>query len=69
MMGYFAGLIERRRSDPGDDTVSHLVAAGLADGDPAGLLSILAFTFTMVAGGSDTTTGLLGGATRMLRET
>ena len=66
MMGYFAGLIERRRSDPGDDTVSHLVAAGLADGDPAGLLSILAFTFTMVAGGNDTTTGLLGGATQLL---
>ena len=66
MMGYFAGLIERRRTDPGDDTVSHLVAAGLADGDPAGLLSILAFTFTMVAGGNDTTTGLLGGATQLL---
>jgi cytochrome P450 len=67
MMGYFAGLIERRRTDPGDDTVSHLVAAGLgADGDAAGLLSILAFTFTMVAGGNDTTTGLLGGAVQLL---
>ena len=67
MMGYFAGLIERRRTDPGDDTVSHLVAAGLgADGDTAGLLSILAFTFTMVAGGNDTTTGLLGGAAQLL---
>ncbi len=67
MMGYFAGLIERRRTDPGDDTVSHLVAAGLgADGDTAGLLSILAFTFTMVAGGNDTTTGLLGGAVQLL---
>jgi cytochrome P450 len=67
MMGYFAGLIERRRTDPGDDTVSHLVAAGLGvDGDAAGLLSILAFTFTMVAGGNDTTTGLLGGAVQLL---
>ncbi|MGI9123165.1 MAG: cytochrome P450, partial [Mycobacterium sp.] len=67
MMGYFSGLIERRRSDPGDDTVSHLVAAGLGtDGDVAGLLSILAFTFTMVAGGNDTTTGLLGGAVQLL---
>ena len=69
MMGYFHGLIERRRSDPGDDTVSHLVAAGLgADGDTAGLLSILAFTFTMVAGGNDTTTGLLGGAVQLLQQ-
>ena len=66
MMTYFSGLIERRRTDPGDDTVSHLVAVGLADGDPAGLLSILAFTFTMVAGGNDTTTGLLGGAVQLL---
>ena len=67
MMTYFTGLIERRRSDPQDDTVSHLVAAGLgADGDVAGLLSILAFTFTMVTGGNDTTTGLLGGAVQLL---
>lgn len=69
MMGYFSGLIEKRRSDPADDTVSHLVAAGLGDdGDVAGLLSILAFTFTMVAGGNDTTTGLLGGATQLLNQ-
>jgi hypothetical protein len=67
MMTYFSGLIEARRADPEDDTVSHLVAAGLgADGDTAGLLSILAFTFTMVAGGNDTTTGLLGGAMQLL---
>lgn len=67
MMGYFSGLIEYRRRSPGDDTVSHLVAAGLgADGDTAGLLSILAFTFTMVAGGNDTSTGLLGGAVQLL---
>jgi len=67
MMGYFTGLIERRRTEPGDDTVSHLVAAGVGtDGDINGLLSILAFTFTMVAGGNDTTTGLLGGAVQLL---
>ena len=65
MLGYFTHLIEMRRTDPGDDTVSHLVAAGVGD-DPAGLLSILAFTFTMVAGGNDTTTGLLGGAVDLL---
>ena len=29
MMGYFTELIERRRHEPGDDTVSHLVAAGV----------------------------------------
>lgn len=67
MMAYFTALIERRRRDPGDDTVSHLVAAGVgADGDIAGTLAILAFTFTMVTGGNDTTTGMLGGAVQLL---
>ena len=67
MTGYFAELIERRRREPGDDVVSHLVSAGVgADGDIAGTLSILAFTFTMVTGGNDTTTGLLGGAVQLL---
>ncbi|MGV0745518.1 cytochrome P450 [Mycolicibacterium sp. XJ870] len=69
MMGYFSELIERRRREPGDDTISHLVAAGVGeDGDIAGVLSILAFTFTMVTGGNDTTTGLLGGAVQLLQQ-
>ncbi|MCB0932368.1 MAG: cytochrome P450 [Mycobacterium sp.] len=69
MTGYFTDLINRRRREPGDDVVSHLVAAGVgADGDTAGLLSILAFTFTMVTGGNDTTTGLLGGAVQLLHQ-
>lgn len=69
MMGYFTELIERRRREPGDDTVSHLVAAGVgADGDIAGTLSVLAFTFTMVTGGNDTTTGLLGGSMPLLNQ-
>ena len=69
MMAYFTSLIERRRVEPEDDTVSHLVAAGIgADGDIAGVLSILAFTFTMVTGGNDTTTGMLGGTTQLLHQ-
>ena len=67
MLGYFAELIERRRREPGDDTVSHLVAAGVGD-DDRGLLSILAYVFTMVTGGNDTTTGMLGGAVQLLTE-
>ena len=49
MLGYFSELITFRRDHPGDDTVSALVESGRAE-DPAGLLSILAFAFTMVAG-------------------
>lgn len=67
MMGYFTQLVERRRREPSDDTVSHLVAAGVgADGDLAGTLAVLAFTFTMVTGGNDTTTGMLGGSVQLL---
>ncbi|QBJ95079.1 cytochrome P450 [Rhodococcus sp. ABRD24] len=74
LMGYFGGLIDRRRAEHeagvrGDDTISHLVAAGLgADGDIAGILSILGFAFTMVTGGNDTTTGMLGGAVQLLTQ-
>ncbi|HZC52549.1 MAG TPA: cytochrome P450, partial [Mycobacterium sp.] len=69
MMAYFTRLIERRRTEPGDDTISHLVAAGVgADGDISGTLSILAFTFTMVTGGNDTVTGMLGGSMPVLHE-
>jgi cytochrome P450 len=69
MMAYFTGLIERRRTEPEDDTISHLVAAGIgADGDIAGILSILGFTFTMVTGGNDTVTGMLGGSMPLLHQ-
>ena len=69
MMAYFTELIKRRRSEPEDDTISHLVAAGVgADGDIAGTLSVLAFTFTMVTGGNDTTTGMLGGSVPLLHQ-
>ncbi|ALG84179.1 cytochrome P450 [Gordonia phthalatica] len=69
LMAYFSDLIDHRRRHPGDDTVSHLVTAGVADGsDSAGVLSVLAFAFTMVAGGNDTTTGMLGGSAALLTE-
>ena len=67
LMAYFADLVERRRRDPGDDTVSHLVMAGEGD-DDAGILRILAFTFTMVTGGNDTSTGLLGAGVQLLSD-
>jgi cytochrome P450 family 130 len=55
---YFTALIERRRAEPGDDTISHLVQAG--DGAGVDPLRFLGFAFTMITGGNDTTTGLLG---------
>jgi hypothetical protein len=65
LLGYFAELIERRRSEPGDDIVSELVGLGE---DTVSILRILGFTFTMVTGGNDTITGLLSGAACLLTE-
>ncbi|WP_193048238.1 cytochrome P450 [Mycolicibacterium baixiangningiae] len=62
MAAYFAELVERRRREPGDDTISHLVAADVD------VLPVLAFTFTMVTGGNDTTTGMLGGTVQLLHQ-
>jgi cytochrome P450 len=67
LLGYFSELIARRRVEPGDDTISHLVAAA-PDADPVDLISVLGFAFTMVTGGNDTTTGLLAGAACLLTE-
>jgi cytochrome P450 len=63
LLEYFGQLIERRRSDPGDDTISELVAA---EEGRVSTLRILGFAFTMVAGGNDTTTGMLGGSAELL---
>lgn len=69
MLGYFGELIERRRREPGDDTVSHLVAAAEAGEEAApDLVAILGFVFTMVTGGNDTTTGALGGTVQLLAD-
>ncbi|MFI7191654.1 cytochrome P450 [Nocardia nova] len=64
---YFIAMIEKRKLEPADDTVSHLVASGLgAGGDFGEILQIIGFAFTMITGGNDTTTGNLGGAVQLL---
>ena len=65
LMTYFSDLIDRRRAEPTDDMISALVHAQL-NGADVPIMQILGFTFTMVAGGNDTTTGLLSGATVLL---
>lgn len=61
LFAYADRLIEHRRTEPGDDLVSQLVAAGGVDA-----FWIVGFVFTMVTGGNDTTTGLLGGSLDLL---
>ena len=65
LLAYFTDLIERRRVEPGDDMVSQLIALGEG---AVSILWILGFAFTMVTGGNDTTTGLLGGSAALLHQ-
>jgi cytochrome P450 len=65
LFAYFAALIEKRRSDPADDMISALVHAEI-DGGPVPPAQLLGMAFTMVTGGNDTTTGLLGTAVDLL---
>lgn len=65
MFGFFSEAIERARKEPGDDMISTLVHSEL-EGKEVPLMKILGLAFTMVAGGNDTTTGLLGGSAELL---
>jgi cytochrome P450 len=65
LIGYFGELIDRRRHDRGEDAISQLVG-DTPEQDRADILRILGFGFTMVAGGNDTTTGLLGHSAEVL---
>jgi hypothetical protein len=66
MFRYFSSLIEKRRNDPGDDMISALLHSRLNTGEEVSVAKILGMGFTMVTGGNDTTTGLLGGALELL---
>ena len=66
MFGYFKDLIAKRRTEPGDDMISALLHGCLKGGEEVSLAKILGMGFTMVTGGNDTTTGLLGGALEIL---
>jgi cytochrome P450 len=65
LFAYFAQLAEKRRADPGDDMLSSLVHSKI-NGEEIPMIIILGLCFTMVAGGNDTTTGLLAGALEIL---
>jgi cytochrome P450 len=67
LVAYFSQLVERRRREPGDDLVSVLLRAD-DEGVGVGLEGILGYAFVMIAGGNDTTTGLLAGATDLLTQ-
>jgi cytochrome P450 len=57
---YFRVVVDRRRDDPGDDVISALAGLDVSTEE------VLGYAFVMIAGGNDTTTGLLGGAAELL---
>jgi cytochrome P450 len=64
---YFTALISRLRKTPGDDMLSGLLHSG-PEGNGLSTEEVLGYAFVMVAGGNDTTTGLLGGTAELLTE-
>ena len=58
MFEYFTAAIAAARKEPGDDLLSRLVSAEI-DGERLTDWDILGFCFVVVAGGADTTAGLI----------
>lgn len=63
----FAGLVERRRADPGDDVISGLVGA-LDEGEIT-LDELVSLAQLLLVAGFETTTNLVGNAVRALQAT
>ena len=67
LLGYFNELIEKRRSNPGDDLLSVLIAAE-EDGDKLNPLELLSQSVGLLIAGFETTIGLIGnGLTTLIK--
>ncbi len=62
LVQYFSVLMAKRTAEPKDDMISTLVHADLKHGGKLSPQKILGVGFTMVLGGNDTATGLIGSA-------
>lgn len=65
LRNYFAQLIERRRTDPGEDVITALVRAE-EEHDTLSASEILALAVLLLLAGNETTTNLIGNAVRNL---
>ncbi len=65
LTNYFSEMISWRKKNPGDDLISQLLEIGE---ERVSIMWILGLAFTMITGGNDTTTGLLGGSAVLLTE-
>src|SRR5215217_3724250 len=67
LYGYLEELLERRRSTPGDDLISTLLAAE-AEGDRLSDVELVNLVLNVLIGGIDTTQSQLAHAVRLLAE-
>jgi cytochrome P450 len=65
---YAAALVQARTKSPGDDFVSALVLAGVADGDALSHEEMVSIMLQMLFAGHETTTKLIGNSFRRLLE-
>ena len=63
LLGFAAELTDLKKTEPGEDLVTDLVAVGEDVVSPGW---VVGFVFTMVTGGNDTMPGLLGGSAELL---
>ncbi len=64
---YFIGLVEQKRSNPGDDLLTDMLAVSAEDGDQLSEGEAIAQALLMFAAGFETTTNLIGnGAAALL---
>lgn len=61
MTEYFLAMMEQRRSHPGNDLISNLLAAEI-DGQKLSAAELLGFCALMLVAGNETTTNLIGNA-------
>ena len=66
MQHYFAGVIDAKRAEPGDDLISDLVSAREDDERPLDVPEILELIRILIAGGTESTSSLLGSALYLL---
>jgi cytochrome P450 len=64
---YFAQLVEDKRRTPGDDIISHLLAAEVA-GDQLTVEEVVVLSFSVFGAGFDTTQHMIGNAVHALLE-
>jgi len=65
LYNYFIELVASRRKSPNGDMMSALLQPG-PDGDGMTTEEALGYAFVMIAGGNDTTTGLIAGSAELL---